>query len=442
MPGKKKETVVTPAILTQRNIVTSPRNLLFDVAPNSQIHTAQHTPGHVNCPACESVRHNLLCSISADLSFREATEKYMQLRSVAATPGAVSARYIRPRTEQDYKQKFVSTSLFFGEMKLGDIHWYHLKSYQAARTAGDPPFIRRRRPHEPAGPCPAKPKQVNQELRLVKKLKSMAGCWTPQDNEYFEFLQEEESDVERALTPEQQQRWLDVCRSSQRFELILWWSICSFDLLTSTNELRGLQLGNIQMQHRLVRIPWPASKNRFRHRTIPIESPECLWAFERLIARAYDLGARDPQHYLFPFKITRSKTCYPDRPMTESGIKKLWEEVRVAADLRWFRPYDSRHTGATRLAEAGVPTEIIVARMGHATDKMRRHYTHITEQAQRAWLRHPLAPMRALTPPDPRFGRWPASSGSTSMPPAENWSTYAQLPAAPQPYTPVYNTRK
>ena len=82
-----------------------------------------------------------------------------------------------------------------------------MKSYQAARVAGDPPFIRRRRPQEPSRPCP-----VNQELRLVKKLKCMAGCWTTQDQEYFEYLQEEESDAKRALAPEQQQRSLDVCR--------------------------------------------------------------------------------------------------------------------------------------------------------------------------------------------------------------------------------------
>ena len=139
-------------------------------------------------------------------------------------------------------------------MTLGEIHWYHMKSYKAARVAGDPPFIRKRRPQEPPPPCPPKPKQVNQELRLVKKLKRMAGCWTTQDQEYFEYLQEEESDAERVLAPVQQQRWLDVCRSNQRFDLILWWSIASFDMLTSTNELRGLQLGNVNLQQRLATV--------------------------------------------------------------------------------------------------------------------------------------------------------------------------------------------
>ena len=177
-----------------------------------------------------------------------------------------------------------------------------------------------------------------------------------------------------------------------------------------------MQLGDINLHQRLVRIPWPAAKNRFRHRTIPIENPECLWALDRLLARAYDLGSRDPQHYLFPFKFTRSKTSHPHRQMTESGIKKLLQEVSEAADVRWFRPYDCSHTGATRLAEQGTPVQVIMARMGHCSPKMQQHYTHITEQAQRAWLRgRPIQPIRALTPaagqfaaapPDTRYA-WP-----------------------------------
>ena len=79
----------------------------------------------------------MLSSITADLSFAEATEHYLKLRSVAATPGAISARYIRPNTEQDYRQKLGAALLFFGEMTLGEIHWYHMKSYQAARVAGE-----------------------------------------------------------------------------------------------------------------------------------------------------------------------------------------------------------------------------------------------------------------------------------------------------------------
>lgn len=353
------------------------------------------------------MRAALLCSISADTPFRQAAEQYLRLRSIASTPGAVSARYIRKNTEKDYERKLRAVSLFFGDSALGEIRWYNMRAYQEARLGGCDPFIRKRQPHhkEPR-PCPAKPKQVNQEMGLLKQLKMRAGCWTSEDQAYFEFLQEDESDEQRALTPEEQQRWLDTSRSNPRWSVILWWSTMAFDTLMSTNEIRGLRLGDVNLHHRLIRVPWPASKNRFRHREIPLENAEALWAIDQLLIRAHDLGSRDPQHYLFPFRISRSKISHPDRQMTESGIKKLWEEVRLASGLKWLRMYDSRHTGATRLAEAGVPTEIIVARMGHCSDKMRRHYTHVSSQAQRQWLRS----MQPQYGPPPRFGPRPASS--------------------------------
>ncbi|MCQ2300806.1 MAG: site-specific integrase [Bacteroidales bacterium] len=42
-----------------------------------------------------------------------------------------------------------------------------------------------------------------------------------------------------------------------------------------------------------------------------------------------------------------------------------------------------RHTAATRFVEAGVPLEIVRSVLGHATDNMTRHYTHVREQAIR-----------------------------------------------------------
>jgi len=362
----------------------------------------------------------LSSGITSDLPFCTAAEIYMRIRSVAATPGAISARYMKENTEIDYQRKIKSCNLFFGTMPLKDIHWYNMRAYQQARINGDEPFVRYRRPQDakvrnvggiviPAKgktPCRAKPQQVNQELRLVKKLKTLAGCWTADDEAYFEPLQEEESDVERALTADQQNRWIEVARLNPRWELILWWSIVSFDLLTSTNELRGLQLGNINMHYQEVRIPWPCAKNRYRHRDIPVEDPQVLWALDRLIARAHDMGSRDPQHYLFPFKVTRSKQAYPDRPMTESGIKKLWQEVREATGILWFRPYDTRHTGATRRAEQGWTVPMLMARMGHCSPDMQRRYTHISQQAQRLWLRgaHSMQPPRFQ--PQPERPQW------------------------------------
>jgi integrase len=70
--------------------------------------------------------------------------------------------------------------------------------------------------------------------------------------------------------------------------------------------------------------------------------------------------------------------------MTESGLKKPWDEVRKAAGVPWFRIHDMRHTAITRMAEAGVPMPVIMSFSGHLTARMMAHYTQISEQAKRA----------------------------------------------------------
>lgn len=374
-------------------------------APSSAPPTEKHTPGHFQCPECEKRRALVLQPLTADLPFAEAAERYMRLRSVASTPGATgrrSARYIKENTRNSYSNNFGAAKLFFGETRLNEIQWFNLRAYQDARADGADPFLRYRRPQDakprciggvilpPKGktPCPAKPQQVNQETRLIKKIMMLAGCWTAEHEKYFENLIEEESDVQRALQPSEQQLWLDACRSQHRWDVVLWWSLIAFDLICSPGELRGQQIANIDFHHQMVRIPWATAKNPFRHRDIAISSPETMQAYERVMERARRMGATSPMHYLWPFKITRSNECDPARPMTDSGLKKLWQEVREATGLLWFRQEDTRHTGATRLAEAAVPAAVIMQRMGHNNLKMQQHYQQIGDQAQRMWMRH------------------------------------------------------
>lgn len=328
-----------------------------------------------------------LKSISPDLVFADAAELYMKMRSVEATHGAVTARYIKFNTEHSYLQYITSLNLFFGKTKLRDIHWYTIKAYQEARVAGAEPFIRKRRPFEEPGPCKAKASKANQEVRLLKRVMRRANAWTGEDEEFFEELQEDENEIPRALTPEEQRHWLDISRLRERWMVVHWYSLVAFDTTMSTNEMRGLRIGDVNLHQRVVNVPWPAAKNRYRHRTITVDGSDALWALERLIGRAGELGAHESQHYLFPFRDIHGRIYVPDRHMTVHGIRALWEEVRAASELKAFRPYDTRHTAITRLAEAGVPLEVVKAKAGHISDKMSRHYTQVSMSAQRHWMR-------------------------------------------------------
>src|SRR5581483_3002526 len=69
--------------------------------------------------------------------------------------------------------------------------------------------------------------------------------------------------------------------------------------------------------------------------------------------------------------------------MSNSGIRKPWNEVRKAADVPWLRIHDLRHTAITRMAEAGVPIPVILSMAGHISVRMQQHYTSVSEYAKR-----------------------------------------------------------
>jgi integrase len=267
-----------------------------------------------------------------------------------------------------------------------------------------------------------KPQQVNQEMTLLMALLKKAWSWRDESQREYEPLREEIEEMPRALTPAEQQRWLDTARSRPRWNLLFWWSLLAFDTCMSTNELRRLRLGDINLPQRMIRVPVAASKNAYRHRDIEIAGAGALWALDQLVRRAHSLGAFLPLHYLFPFKITQCKQSFPDRPMTSSGLKKLWQEVRVASDLTWFRMYDTRHTAITRLAEGRVRMADIIKRAGHSNLKMAEHYTHLCEGDHIMSVRRGLqkfnssmgAPFRYEQPPYAE----PVAQYARSVPPA------------------------
>ncbi|GGH06725.1 tyrosine-type recombinase/integrase [Silvibacterium dinghuense] len=343
--------------------------------------------------------------ISADMTLEETFEHYISLRSLGAhtTQGRRPvASYVSAQTRRMDQNHRKALLLFFQEASLSDIHWYDLKNYQSARSTGAEPFIRYRRPQDefprrnrkgeilapPKGrtPCPVKPQQINQELATLHKILMYAETWSKDDQRYYRQLRAQNEGIARALTPEEQKLWLEASLSRQRWMIVHWWSVASINTCMGANELNGLRIGDINLSQQVVTVPWSSAKNKYRKRTIAIENESCLSAFEQLIARAYDRGSRDPQHHLFPIGKRGGHAYDPARHMTGSGIKREWNEVRAATNLPWVDPYGMRHTGATRLAEEGFPIDIIMARMGHATEEMRQHYTQISLSAQRRWM--------------------------------------------------------
>lgn len=337
-------------------------------------------------------------------------------RTMVTTGLRPNARYLTDQTERDYRACAVALNRFFGKLRLDKITSGHLSAYQLQRatnpvdeTNGIWHCLRGGRVHgsfetlaiaeewarKHGGGCEftrtawayrAGANRIRKEIALLLRLLRDARLWAKEDDERLVLVRREDPDVARAMSIEEQHRFLHVASERHEFRLVHQYAIVALQTTCSTNEMRALRLADIFLNehHPFIEIPRAGVKCKGRKRTIPLLTDDALWAMEGLVARARELGAWSPLHYLFPKQ--KARTMYdPTQPMTASGLKKPWDAVRKAAGLPHLRIYDLRHTGITRMAEAGVPLPVAMSFAGHMTEQMQQHYTAICLTAQRGW---------------------------------------------------------
>jgi integrase len=98
---------------------------------------------------------------------------------------------------------------------------------------------------------------------------------------------------------------------------------------------------------------------------------------------------------MWTFIEERVKTSHPEaflfcNPRTgtfysQEAILRVWENVRKKSNITGLRLYDAaRHSFASQLANANVPTHKISWLLGHSTNKMSERYTHSDLESLRA----------------------------------------------------------
>jgi integrase len=320
-------------------------------------------------------------SLTPDLLFPEAFELWLSHRLIIQPEDGFArtdASYLAPKTVKDYRTCAKALGRFFSRLKLSDIHAGHLREYQRSRAVCDKSAADWARQ--------AGANRIRKEMALMVRILRAARAWGEDHELTFRPLRPVESDVPRAMQPEEQTRFLAVAASREEWQFIYWYAVLALQTTASTNELRSMRLADVMLSQSVLQIRREGAKNKYRIRTIPLETEEVAFALGRLIGRAKILGSSAPHHYLFP--IQEAKGRYdPLRPMSDSGLKKRWNAVRSAANLDWLRPYDLRHTAITRMAEAGTPIQVIMSFAGHMTLRMQQHYTAISLTAKRKWAR-------------------------------------------------------
>lgn len=336
----------------------------------------QHTLGHIDCQACAWARKLPMEDVLVELPWNKAFERWISNRVVKRDGAATNARYISDRTEWDYRQYARALGKFFGDLRLSEIHAGHIREYHRGRAFCDPDVARWDRR--------AGANRIRKEVGLLVRVMKSAGAWTEELEGQFQPLAPVHNDVPRAMSPQEQAEFLRVAASRQRFALVYCYAVVALQTTASTNELRGLRLADIDLFQGVVQVRSASAKNKYRIRTIPVPTAEGVQCLERLLSRARQLGSGKPEHYLFPMRLSRCEYD-PCSPMSDSGLKKLWAEVRDAAGLPWLRPYDLRHSGLTRMAERGVPIHVMMAYAGHMSMRMQQHYVSVSSASMREW---------------------------------------------------------
>ena len=182
----------------------------------------------------------------------------------------------------------------------------------------------------------------------------------------------------RALADEEEKRLFSTARSNPRWQAAYYASLLASNTTARSCELRGLRLQDVDLMSAEMRIRRVTTKNDAGCRPVPLNGT-ATWAVARLLERAELLGCTEPDHYLFP-ACERGQI---DPTRHQKTWRTAWRKLTRKAGLTGLRFHDLRHHCITKLAEAGVPEQTLMALAGHVTREMLEHYSHVRMQAKR-----------------------------------------------------------
>jgi integrase len=229
------------------------------------------------------------------------------------------------------------------------------------------------------------------ELKIVRQILKQAKLWRRVEDD-VRPLRERSRGPGRALTADEEKRLWETARSRTDWTVAYLAGMVAANTTMRSCEIKGLRLMDVDFTARLLNIR--RTKTDAGVRMIPLNA-QAHWALEQLAIRAARLGAHSPHDYLLPRRL--SKGVY-DETRPQLTWRSAWRRLTKAAGLGGLRFHDLRHHCITRLAEAGVPEQTLMAIAGHVSRKMLEHYSHIRVQAKREAVERLCATPSAAAP--------------------------------------------
>lgn len=325
-----------------------------------------HTPGHIQCPACDFSRRMIEPGALRTLPFRKAAAVWLDSHR----------RHIGPGTVRHYDCTIKALLVFFAELRLDEIHIGHVEQYQQMRTDGA------------AGMRKVGAQRVNHELNTLSQILSRAGLWGSMFDLYHP-LRLPKPKVGCALGDEEQEHLFFVSSTRPRWRVAYLASLVTVNTTAGPGEILGLTLGDIELGPE-PQIHIRETKNKYRDRWIHLNAAAAPAIYE-LLDIARQKGAHLKTHFLLPHRAANGRKDWdPTRPMY--SWRKAWNGMRANAakkypNLAKLRMYDLRHTVITRLLEDPENSEeTVVSIAGWVSQNMKKTYSHVRNRPRREAL--------------------------------------------------------
>lgn len=286
------------------------------------------------------------------MPFSEACEGWLESRRP----------YLAAKTQYEYALNLRTLSNFFGALRLPEIDGDLIRAYQRSRQ------------QDGLGAS-----AINHEVNLICQMRKRVAMPLT-DYQPLKLPQEE---CGRALTEEERTRLLRVAFSRHHWEAAALAIGISLNSTAGPKEMRTLRLKDVDLARKEFYVQPGGCKNIHRPRKIPLND-ESLRYMEQAMARAASLGAVEPEHYLFPFRVYGGQNPKHDPSRPQTTFKTAWKRVRLESKVLNFRMYDCRHHAITALLENPEVSEQTVEDIaGHVSRRMKKRYSHIRMEYKR-----------------------------------------------------------
>ncbi len=266
-----------------------------------------------------------------------------------------------PSSAERYRYSSFALISFFGDKPLDKITPEEVERYKTSRAA-EFKTVRGKDKKRIQTKQRLRPATVNRELACLRAMfnhaiKGDVPLMNPISKTAAKVLREDNEQT-RVLTYDEQGKYL--VKASP-----ILWDVATLMLETGMRpeEVYRIQPENVHLAENYVFNPYGKTKAEKRRIKLTVTA-------KSILARRLT----NCEAFLFP--------CETDATRPLPGIQSAHARALLESKVARFRPYDCRHTWATRAVEAGIDLVTLAAMLGHSKINMVLRYAHPTQEHQ------------------------------------------------------------